>query len=529
MKNIDNLSRKPFFLFFIWLLGLYILTFILCLYVHVKESNIIANRADDLLGKLVLGNHSNWSKIANVQNMVRKTKPVFWELLKSDNSLFGKREFYGVINRRLAKEIENNKNYLGGLFLGQVHLEGANLAEADMRGTYLEKANMSGADLRGANLITAELVSVNLSRANLSDSKLFNANLSGAILKESKFGKAQLHKARFQGADLRGANLNSADGLTCGQIKSAAIDEKTLLPDYLLMEAFSDSEFKCRNLQEGKGLNLDKMNLSNSNLSHLDLRKYNFRQTNLENTKIGWSQLQNVNFSQANLKKASFPYSQLNNANLNEANLKGANLSTTQLHKARFQGADLRGTNLNSADGLTCGQIKSAVIDEETLLPGYLLMEASSDSEFNCINLRDGKGLNLSKINLSNANLPSVDLRESDLSQGDFQNANLRLSQLQNANLSNANLKQANLYYSQLNNANLSEANLKGANLTITQLHEAHIQGADLRGANLDHAAGLTCEQIKSAVIDEKTRLPNYISLTGSLESEYICVHSPAK
>jgi uncharacterized protein YjbI with pentapeptide repeats len=167
--------------------------------------------------------------------------------------------------------------------------------------------------------------------------------------------------------------------------------------------------------------------------------------------------------------------------------LNGANLVNVQLHKARIQGADLRGANLNGADGLTCEQVKSAVIDEKTRLPDYILWEESSDSEFQCRNLRDGKGLNLSKINLTNANLMSADLRASDLSQANFQSANL----------------------------------------VNAQLHKALIQGADLRGANLDGADGLTCEQLKSAVIDKKTQLPGYISLAGSPESEYICVDSP--
>jgi hypothetical protein len=49
--------------------------FVLCLYGHVKESNIIANRADDLLDKLTLGDNSNLRKIASVQNMIRKINP----------------------------------------------------------------------------------------------------------------------------------------------------------------------------------------------------------------------------------------------------------------------------------------------------------------------------------------------------------------------------------------------------------------------------------------------------------------------
>jgi uncharacterized protein YjbI with pentapeptide repeats len=428
MKSIDNLIRNPFFLFFAWLLGIYILMFVLCLYVHVKESNIIANRADDLLGKLTSGNSSNWSKIANVQNMARKTKPIFLELLNADSSLLGKREFYEVINRRLAKEVENNKKHLGGLILGQVHLAGADLAEADMHGAFLEKANLSGADLRGANLIAAELGSVNLSHANLKNAKLLRAVLNGAILKAANLDNAHLHKARIQGADLRGANFAEAD----------------------MHGAF----------------------LKKANLSGADLRGAN----------LIAAELGSVNLSHANLKNA-------------------------KLLKADLSGAILKAANFWNAIGLTCDQILSAVIDEETRLPDYILMEASS--EFKCRNLRDGKGLNLSKINLSNAYLPRADFRKSDLSQTNFENADLR--------------------YSQLNNTNLSEASLNGANLSRANLHKAFIQGADLRGARLDIAIGLTCKQIKSAVIDEKTQLPDYISMTGSPESEYICVDNPQK
>jgi uncharacterized protein YjbI with pentapeptide repeats len=507
MKNINNLFRKPFFIVIIWLLGIYILMFVLCLYVHVKESNIIANRADDLLGKLILGGNFNWSKIANVQNMVRKTKPVFWELLNADSSLFGKRELYGVINRRLAMEVEKNKNHLGGLILGFVHLQGASLAEADMHGAYLEKANLSGADLRGANLIGAELSSVNLSHANLKKANLLRANLNGTILKSANLRganliaaelgsvnlshadlkKAKLLRANLNGAILKSANFEDVVGLTCDQILSAVIDKKTRLPDYILREESSNSVFKCRNLREGKGSNLSNINLSNAYLPSADLRM---------------SDLSQANFQNAHLKDAN-----LNGANLSNAILNGANLSRAQLNEALIQRADLRGANLNRVQGLTCDQILSAVIDKKTRLPDYILREESSNSVFKCRNLREGKGSNLSNINLSNAYLLSADLRMSDLSQANFQNAHLR----------DANL----------NGANLSNAILNGANLSLAQLNKALIQGADLRGANLNYVRGLTCDQILSAVIDKKTRLPDYISLTGSLESEYICVHSP--
>ena len=43
---------KPFLIFIIWLPGIYIALFASCLYLHVNESNVIANRADNLISKL---------------------------------------------------------------------------------------------------------------------------------------------------------------------------------------------------------------------------------------------------------------------------------------------------------------------------------------------------------------------------------------------------------------------------------------------------------------------------------------------
>ena len=56
------------------------------------------------------------------------------------------------------------------------------------------------------------------------------------------------------------------------------------------------------------------------------------------------------------------------------------------------------------------------------------------------------------------------------------------------------------------------------ANLFITDLKET-----DLRGANLDQAMHLTCDQVKLALIDKSTRLPDYLILTWSSESAYTC------
>jgi uncharacterized protein YjbI with pentapeptide repeats len=69
------------------------------------------------------------------------------------------------------------------------------------------------------------------------------------------------------------------------------------------------------------------------------------------------------------------------------------------------------------------------------------------------------------------------------------------------ADLSNAELERANLAGADATKADLRGANLKNANLKGTIL-----RGADLRGAR-----NLTWEQVREAVIDETTRLPDYL------------------
>jgi uncharacterized protein YjbI with pentapeptide repeats len=64
-----------------------------------------------------------------------------------------------------------------------------------------------------------------------------------------------------------------------------------------------------------------------------------------------------------------------------------------------------------------------------------------------------------------------------------------------------------------LSNANLEGANLSGADFTNASLRGSNLRNADLhgtifRGADLTDTMNLTDEQIKAALIDERSRLP---------------------
>ena len=168
----------------------------------------------------------------------------------------------------------------------------------------------------------------------------------------------------------------------------------------------------------------------------------------------------------------------LSNTNLSEANLKAVNFKNIKLTKS-----DLRGTRLDHALNITCEQIQSATIDQNTRLPDYILITGNPEKKYNCKNLMQGKGLNLKNVDLQKIHLVSADLQNADLK-----------------------------------NADLSEAHFDNDNLKL-----ANLQKTVLKKANLKTSINISCKQIQSAVIDRNTRLHDYIIITGDPETSYDC------
>ena len=134
---------------------------------------------------------------------------------------------------------------------------------------------------------------------------------------------------------------------------------------------------------------------------------------------------------------------------------------------------------------------------------------------YSLINKLLGNAIENSKAELAGIALGQVGLEGADLSKADMHGVNLK-----KANLSEAILVGANLITAKLN-----LADFRGASLLNTNLYKADFSNAILNGANLEHAQGITCEQIRSAVIDENTRLPDYISLESPTEADFKCVN----
>lgn len=103
--------------------------------------------------------------------------------------------------------------------------------------------------------------------------------------------------------------------------------------------------------------------------------------------------------------------------------------------------------------------------------------------------------------------------KRADLRGARLQNASLRGALLQSACLENGDLKWADLREADLRKANLKGVDLLGASLQKARLQRADLRwadmrGTDLRGVNLTRAIGLTEHQIRTAVKDDRTKLP---------------------
>ena len=89
----------------------------------------------------------------------------------------------------------------------------------------------------------------------------------------------------------------------------------------------------------------------------------------------------------------------------------------------------------------------------------------------------------LSETDLTKADLSSANLIRADLSGADLTDANLTGAFLRKAKLNDTDLISADLSATKLKRANLTDANLIDANLTLTMLSNADLTGANLTGA----------------------------------------------
>jgi uncharacterized protein YjbI with pentapeptide repeats len=143
-------------------------------------------------------------------------------------------------------------------------------------------------------------------------------------------------------------------------------------------------------------INLSDIDLSEIQLNYVNLVGANFRSTNLRRAHLEESNLSEAFVEMAHLEEANLFCVNLEKANLGGAQLEGATLHMAKLSKAIFYKANLRNANLIASD-------------------------------------------------FEEANLYGADLRQTDLFNTNLKGANLERANLEGANLESANLEGANL------------------------------------------------------------------------------------
>jgi uncharacterized protein YjbI with pentapeptide repeats len=141
-----------------------------------------------------------------------------------------------------------------------------------------------------------------------------------------------------------------------------------------------------------------------------------------------------------------------------------------------------------------------------------------------------GKWLNLSRSDLRGANLCGLSLQGASCTYANLQRAQLLGAHLEEAVFAFANLKGALFNDAHLNNANFlgtdlegahfDGATLVGARFEWATLKRARFNSANLRKADLQHAVGLTQEQIDKAFCDEETKLPAGLTIKTRSEDK---------
>lgn len=102
-----------------------------------------------------------------------------------------------------------------------------------------------------------------------------------------------------------------------------------------------------------------------------------------------------------------------------------------------------------------------------------------------------------------------ISLVDIDVHNAEMQNLDLRDTYLVGCRLNGSDLRNTNLSYATLVFADLSNADMAGADLHASDMHNINLAGADLAGANLKDVTGLTNDQLSKARSLNRATMPD--------------------
>lgn len=142
--------------------------------------------------------------------------------------------------------------------------------------------------------------------------------------------------------------------------------------------AFSASQSDLEKLKK-----VDEPQIVQMDLSNTDLRNYIFTpgKIDLQKANLSHSNLSGVELSKMNLGGADLSYADLSNAKLNQVNLADANLDHANLTSAQMQQTDLSRASLNFTN-LTLANLQQAILIKANLRCANLNQADLSKADF---------------------------------------------------------------------------------------------------------------------------------------------------
>ncbi len=113
-------------------------------------------------------------------------------------------------------------------------------------------------------------------------------------------------------------------------------------------------------------------------------------------------------------------------------------------------------------------------------------------------------GKNLSRQNLAGNNYKNAELEHTNFSESNLQEVDFRFAYIRHTSFNKADLRNSNFQNATLLDVNIEEANLCGADLRfrLIRLSDGKLQNGHI-----------SCKQILSSFIDQKTKLPEYMKI----------------
>lgn len=407
-----------------------------------------------------------------------------------------------------------------------IRLEFERSDRVQMRGAHLEEVNfsstvMAGVDLRSACLRQALLVRPDMSGARLEGAELSDATALDVLLPGSDLSGADLTHANFSGANLTGAVLDDVQGagvtmsdvsVSGMSLRGAELNGSTWVGVLLDNVDLSGADFDTADLRNAEfvdvtldGASFVAADLRNASMSRLDATGADLRGAELVGANLDGAVLREVLFEDANLLGATFELavydsstqwpSEFDFANLNALgpltqlqdfifpnnfDARGVDLSGADLSGAQMIGVDLSGAILNDAN-FEQADVSGANL-QDAVLTGARFVElpscpATLPDEADCF------GFGSHFMTFPFADLSGIDLSFIDLFEANLEGANMRGIIMTSAALVDCNLRGADFTGAAMNQAIFSGSALSGANFTAARLVQANLGGCDLSGA----------------------------------------------